>query len=165
MPAEVILPPKQLEKIVSSAGTFLSQALVEPKHILKVVQWDMAPADDVSQVCDVIMRWRLTLDIVRTPPSARRARKQPRSSVPPPPLAPFTLPLTQQNPSTPRSDAIRGRGGSIRGRRGTPRANISHQTALAQTPLAQVQHNFNQNSFATPTYDDFFSTHCEDAGT
>ncbi|KAJ7860559.1 hypothetical protein B0H14DRAFT_3134812 [Mycena olivaceomarginata] len=42
IPCEVILPPKQLEKLVASAGTFLKHALVEPKHIQKVVAWDMA---------------------------------------------------------------------------------------------------------------------------
>jgi hypothetical protein len=78
IPCEVLLPPKQLEKLVSSCGTFLNHAVVEPKHILKAVPWDMAPASDVAEVCNIIARWRLTLDITRTPQSARRARKQPR---------------------------------------------------------------------------------------
>ncbi|KAK6967026.1 hypothetical protein R3P38DRAFT_3244809 [Favolaschia claudopus] len=64
----------------------------------------MAPAADVSEVCDVISRWRLTLEITRTPPSARRARKQPRAQGPspaPPPV--FNLPTaTHSSPSTPR---------------------------------------------------------------
>ncbi|KAJ7847906.1 hypothetical protein B0H14DRAFT_2583297 [Mycena olivaceomarginata] len=45
----VLLPPKQLEKLVESSGTFLKHAIVEPKHVLKAVPWDMAPASDVGE--------------------------------------------------------------------------------------------------------------------
>ncbi|KAK6995636.1 hypothetical protein R3P38DRAFT_2567174 [Favolaschia claudopus] len=154
IPCEVLLPPKQLEKIVSSAATFLGKSIVEPRHVLKVVPWDMAPAADVSEVCDVISRWRLTLDIVRTPPSARRARKQARAHGPPPAPPPIFSLLTpaHSSPSTPR-----GRGGSLRGARGTSRRtnSIRPPTFLTQTPLPSAQHT--SNPFPTPTYDDFFS--------
>jgi hypothetical protein len=137
----------------------LKHALVEPKHILKAVPWDMAPASDISEVCDIIARWRLTLDIVRTPQSARRARKQPRSvPVPITPQPVFTPhPAAQPNLPTPRSSGNRGRGNS-RGRGGTPRANVpSRQMAsTAATPLPAL--NPIRNPFPTPTYDDFFSS-------
>ncbi|KAJ7819693.1 hypothetical protein B0H14DRAFT_3472864 [Mycena olivaceomarginata] len=121
IPCEVLLPPKQLEKLVVSAGTFLKHALVEPKHVLKAIPWDMAAASDVSDVCDIIARWRLTLDIVRTPQSERRTRKQPRS-LPTTPLTPqqvFTPIPAALGPPTPGTSGRRPRGSS-RGRGGTP---------------------------------------------
>ncbi|KAK6988987.1 hypothetical protein R3P38DRAFT_2460809, partial [Favolaschia claudopus] len=59
IPCEVLLPPKQLEKLVSSCATFLKHSLVEPHHIKKAVGWDMAADEDVAEVCDVIAGWRL----------------------------------------------------------------------------------------------------------
>ncbi|KAF8184132.1 P-loop containing nucleoside triphosphate hydrolase protein [Mycena galopus ATCC 62051] len=121
IPCEVLLPPKQLEKLVSSCGTFLNHALVEPKHVLKAVPWDMAPASDVAEVCDIIACWRLTLDIPRTPQSACRARKQPPSQPPVTPQPVFTpRPAALPNPATPRSSGNGRRGGSRGGRGGTP---------------------------------------------
>ncbi|KAJ7028827.1 hypothetical protein C8F04DRAFT_1289473, partial [Mycena alexandri] len=76
IPCEVILPPKQLERLVASAGTFLAHARVEPKHIQKAAPWDMCADSDVVEVCDIISRWRLTLEIRRTPQSARRPQKR-----------------------------------------------------------------------------------------
>ncbi|KAJ7323632.1 hypothetical protein DFH08DRAFT_1029232 [Mycena albidolilacea] len=110
----------------------------EPKHILKAVPWDMAPASNVVEVCDIIVRWRLTLDIMRTPQSACRVRKQ---------LRPQPLPITPQpvftpqpaalpNPATPRSFGNRRRGGSHGGLGGTLRENITSQqlSSTATTP-------------------------------
>ncbi|KAJ7847580.1 hypothetical protein B0H14DRAFT_3675401 [Mycena olivaceomarginata] len=51
IPCEVLLPPKQLEKLVASAGTFLKHPLIEPKHIQKAGPWDMAPDSDVAEAC------------------------------------------------------------------------------------------------------------------
>jgi hypothetical protein len=158
IPCEVLLPPKQLEKLVVSAGTFLKHALVEPKHVLKAIPWDMAAASDVSDVCDIIARWRLTLDIVRTPQSERRTRKQPRS-LPTTPLTPqpvFTPIPAALGPPTPGTSGRHPRGSS-RGRGGTPRVPAgSRQNAppsMRAPILPAVQH-----PFPTPSYDDFWST-------
>jgi hypothetical protein len=54
IPCEVILPPRQLEKLVAAAGTFLTHAFVESKHIQKAIQWEMAAPTDLAEVCDVL---------------------------------------------------------------------------------------------------------------
>ncbi|KAJ7791457.1 hypothetical protein B0H14DRAFT_2935254 [Mycena olivaceomarginata] len=98
IPAECVLPPKQLEKLVAAASTFLKHSLVEAKHIKKAIAWELASATDIAEVCQVISGWRLTLEISRTPQSARRQRKQPR-------ITP-AIPLTPQpifTPMPPRS--------------------------------------------------------------
>ncbi|KAJ7431902.1 hypothetical protein FB451DRAFT_1318337 [Mycena latifolia] len=161
IPCEVILPPKQLEKLVASSGTFLNRALVEPKHILKAVPWDMAPASDVAEVCDIISRWRLTLDIARTPQSARRPRKQThRDPVPITPQPVFTpLPSEAARPvqSSPRGSG-RWRGPS----RGRPAASSQSVQAIPpppssiSTPMPAL--NFTPNQFPTPSYNDFFTS-------
>ncbi|KAF8139260.1 hypothetical protein K438DRAFT_1880331 [Mycena galopus ATCC 62051] len=153
IPCEVLLPPKQLEKLVSSAGTFLKHALVEPKHILKAVAWDMAAASDVSEVCDDIARWRLTLESVRTPQSARRARKQPRPfPVPPTPQPVFTpLPAPRLNPPTARTN-----GNRHRGRRGAAPVSSRQMASTPSTPLPA--RNPVHYSFPTPVYDHFFNS-------
>ncbi|KAJ7263904.1 hypothetical protein C8J57DRAFT_1718899 [Mycena rebaudengoi] len=51
IPCEVILPPKKLEKLVVAAGTFLTHVLVEPKHIQKAIQWEMAAPTDLAETC------------------------------------------------------------------------------------------------------------------
>jgi hypothetical protein len=94
---ECVLPPKQLEKLVTAAGTFLNHALVEAKHVKKAAAWELASATDISEVCQVISSWRLTLEISRTPQSARRQRKQPRTT----PAIPLTL-QTVFTPMPPR---------------------------------------------------------------
>ena len=67
IPCEVLLPPKQLEKLVTSAGTFLKHPLVEPKHIQKAVPWDMAPDSDVAEVCGLLHRGRVRDAAARYP--------------------------------------------------------------------------------------------------
>jgi hypothetical protein len=154
IPCEVILPPKQLEKLVASAGTFLTHTSVEPKHIRKAVAWDLAVDSDISEVCDIIARWRLTLEIRRTPQSARRPHKRTQqdavSVFPQPVFTPLPPVVPQSNPS-PRG----------RGRRGRARATVTH-SAVSTRPLSALATPFPtpQNSFQTPgsSYDDFFSS-------
>ncbi|KAJ7707105.1 hypothetical protein B0H14DRAFT_721550, partial [Mycena olivaceomarginata] len=144
IPCEVLLPPKQLEKLVTSAGTFLKHPLVEPKHIQKAVPWDMAPDSDVAEVCDVISRWHLTLDIRRTPQSARRPRKR-----------------TQQTPvaSTPQPIFTASPRGSARGR-GRGRGARTVSAHYPTPPQFATPASTSQSQFATPgsRYDDFFSS-------
>lgn len=154
LPCEVVLPPKQLEKLVASCGTFLNHTLVQPKHIQKVVAWEMAPASDVSEVCDVIASWRITLEIPRTPQSRRRPRKRGRQTpVPPTPQPVFTpVPSSSQPLPSPRTSGA-ARQGTFRAR-GTPtQPSVSNRTrpATYPTPLSTPQ-------AATPSYDDFFSS-------
>ncbi|KAJ7748596.1 hypothetical protein B0H16DRAFT_1552613 [Mycena metata] len=151
IPCEVLLPPKQLERLVASAGTFLKHPLVEPKHVQKAVPWDMAPDSDVAEVCDVIARWRLTLDIRRTPQSARRPRKRTQQA----PTAPTPQPVfTQVPPTAPRSSP-RGRGRG-RGRAAPVRSSLSaHPTPPSSTPVSSSQTPV--SSTPSMRYDDFFS--------
>jgi hypothetical protein len=142
VPCEVLLPPKQLEKLVASAGTFLKLPLIEPKHIQKAVPWDMAPDSDVAEVCNIISRWRLTLDIRRTPQSARRPHKR-----------------TQQTPivSTPQPIFTSSPRGSARGRGRGGRA-VPARPSFSVNPTPPV--SMSQSQFETPgsRYDDFFSS-------
>ncbi|KAJ7037881.1 hypothetical protein C8F04DRAFT_1180008 [Mycena alexandri] len=113
IPCEVLLPPKQLEKLVASAGTFLKHPLVEPKHIQKAVPWDMAPDADIAEVCDIISSWRLTLDIRRTPQSARRPHKRAQQAPVVPTPQPIFAPVPPASPrSSPRGRG-RGRGRAV----------------------------------------------------
>jgi hypothetical protein len=156
IPCEVILPPKQLEKLVASSGTFLTHTLVEPKHIQKAVTWDMAPDSAIAEVCDIISRWRLTLDIRRTPQSARRPKKRTQHNavavIPQPVFTPPPFATPQFN----RSPRGRGRG---RARGATPHSALSMRplSALATSSPVPVP---TQTPFQTPTsrYDDFFSS-------
>ncbi|KAK7035040.1 hypothetical protein R3P38DRAFT_3184557 [Favolaschia claudopus] len=158
VPCEVILPPKQLEKLVSSAGTFLKHSLVESHHIRKAVDWDMAAETDVNEVCDVISRWRLTLDIRRTPQSARRPRKRPQTGASPSITQPvFTVAPNTASPSRNSRESPRGTGrgygrGRARGRGATP---SSRPAAPPGTPIPTHLPSF---EMPPSRYDDFFST-------
>ncbi|KAJ7017114.1 hypothetical protein C8F04DRAFT_1157447 [Mycena alexandri] len=158
IPCEVLLPPKQLEKLVASAGTFLTRPLVEPKHIQKAVPWDMAPDSDVAEVCDIISRWRLTLDIRRTPQSARRPRKRTQqAAVAPTPQPVFTHAPPAAAPSPRPSPRGRGRG---RGRAAPVRSGLSaHPTPPSSTLVSSSQYSFQTPVSSTQSmrYDDFFS--------
>ncbi|KAJ7448109.1 hypothetical protein FB451DRAFT_1289255 [Mycena latifolia] len=163
IPCEVLLPLKQLEKLVAAAGTFLNHARVEAKHIQKAVAWDMASATDVAEVCAVISGWRLTLEISRTPQSAQRQRKQPRTL--PVPLTPqpiFTpMPPRSARPPLPTPAAS----GSAHGRvlpRGTSRRTPSNRQNLPPATPFSAFSSPSINPFPstpqTPSYDDFFAS-------
>ncbi|KAJ7722836.1 hypothetical protein B0H16DRAFT_1599805 [Mycena metata] len=160
LPPECVLPPKQLEKLVAAAGTFLKHALVEPKHVRKAVTWELAAETDITQVCGVISGWRLTLNISRTPPSERRQGKQPRTF-----MAPIAQPVFSPMPPRPSRQPLATPGPSTRGRRPAHGLSPNRTASTRQNipPLSAPTSLYSpaDNPFSrTPTaYDGFFSTY------
>ncbi|KAJ6475766.1 hypothetical protein C8R47DRAFT_668527 [Mycena vitilis] len=107
--AEVALPPRTLEALVSSAGKFLSEATIGKRQILAVVKhWDFGTDEDFRDVAEIICDWR-TIFVAATPQSQRRTHKRTRAgstSIPVPPQPNFTPPTTPRNSSqsTPRAN-------------------------------------------------------------
>lgn len=118
--AEVALPPRTLETLVTSSGKFLSDAVIGKKQILAVVKyWDFGTDEDFRDVAEIICDWRSIFANSATPKSQHRTHKRTRAgsaSVPAPPQPNFTPtrpPLTTQNrtrvsdnDSTPRRPQI-----------------------------------------------------------
>ncbi|KAJ7195377.1 P-loop containing nucleoside triphosphate hydrolase protein [Mycena pura] len=78
--AEVALPPRTLEALVTASGKFLSEAVIGKKQILAVVKhWDFGTDDDFRDVAEIICDWR-TIFVSMTPQSQRRTHKRTRSS-------------------------------------------------------------------------------------
>ena len=75
------LPPKQMEKIVSSCGKFLASVDIGKTEVLKVAKLDLASDEDFTDISHVILEWREGLNITRTPQSQRWARKKARPAV------------------------------------------------------------------------------------
>jgi hypothetical protein len=77
------LPPKQTEKIVSNAATFLRTHEVTTAALLKVVKLDLLMPAEVEEITQVITYWRESAGITTTP-----SRKKGRSDPPrDPPIA------------------------------------------------------------------------------
>ncbi|KAJ7240949.1 P-loop containing nucleoside triphosphate hydrolase protein [Mycena rebaudengoi] len=56
--AEIALPPRQLEMLVSSSGKFLTHAVIGKTQILSVVKnWDFATDEDFRDVAAIISDW------------------------------------------------------------------------------------------------------------
>ncbi|KAJ7876875.1 hypothetical protein B0H14DRAFT_2713373 [Mycena olivaceomarginata] len=163
IPAECVLPPKQLEKLVAAASTFLKHSLVEAKHIKKAIAWELASATDIAEVCQVISGWRLTLEISRTPQSARRQRKQPRTT-PAIPLTPQPI-FTPMPPRSARPPLAAPASSGSRVQPGLPRTTSTRQTPSNRQnspPSFPIYSPAATNAFPhtpqTPTYDDFFAS-------
>jgi hypothetical protein len=75
------LPPKQMEKIVSSCSEFLALADIGKKEVLKVAKLDLASDEDFADISRVILEWRDGLNITQTLQSQRRAHKKARTVV------------------------------------------------------------------------------------
>jgi hypothetical protein len=58
------LPPKQMEKIVSSCSSFLASTDIGKKEVLKVVRLDLASDEDFADISCIISEWREGLNIV-----------------------------------------------------------------------------------------------------
>ncbi|KAJ7229480.1 hypothetical protein C8J57DRAFT_1534450 [Mycena rebaudengoi] len=97
--ADVALPPRQLESLISSSGKFLTHAVIGKLQILTVVKnWDFATDEDFRDVAAIISDWRLRFTST-TPKSQHRAQKRTRTgsvSIQPPPQ-----PLFSPRPTTP----------------------------------------------------------------
>ena len=85
------LPPKQMEKIVSSCSSFLASTDIGKKEVLKIVRPDLASDEDFADISRIISEWREGLNIVRTPKSHRRAHKKARRE------ADVSIPVLQPN--------------------------------------------------------------------
>ncbi|KAJ7901006.1 hypothetical protein B0H14DRAFT_2670424 [Mycena olivaceomarginata] len=164
IPAECVLPPKQLEKLVAAASTFLKHSLLEAKHVKKAIAWELASATDIAEVCQVISGWRLTLEISRTPQSARRQRKQPRTT-PAVPLTPQPI-FTPMPPRSTRPPLAAPAASGSRAHPGLRRATSTQQTASTRQnlppPAFPLYSPAATSAFPrtpqTPTYDDFFAS-------
>jgi hypothetical protein len=99
IPCEVILPPKQLEKLVASADTFLTHTSIEPKHIRKAIAWDLAVDSDISEARDTTACRRPTPETRRTPQPASVSTS--RTFTP----TPLRLPLSSPYPTPGPSDS------------------------------------------------------------
>lgn len=99
------LPPKQMEKLVSSSGKFLSVATVTEKQVLGIVHLDLAIGTDLADICSVISDWRDGMNISRTPHSQKRPTKRTRAETPVVPQPNFGSPAI--SPSTPRQSQQR----------------------------------------------------------
>ncbi|KAJ7145301.1 hypothetical protein C8R43DRAFT_1129976 [Mycena crocata] len=77
--AEIGLPPRTLDTLVSSCGKFLSEPVVGKKQILAVVKhWDFGTEDDFRDVAEIICDWR-SVCVSTTPKSQHRTQKRTRA--------------------------------------------------------------------------------------
>lgn len=80
---KVGLPPKQTEKLVSNAGTFLRRREVTAASVLGVVKLDLLSPAEVEEVAKVIGVWREKALVTQTP----SRKKTKTSSTPKTPVA------------------------------------------------------------------------------
>ncbi|KAJ7795465.1 hypothetical protein B0H14DRAFT_2919235 [Mycena olivaceomarginata] len=145
--ARIFLPSQR-------ASTFLKHSLVEAKHIKKAIAWELASATDIAEVCQVISGWRLTLEISRTPQSARRQRKQPRIT-PAIPLTPQPI-FTPMPPRSARPPLAAPASPPDLGCNPTP---SNRQNPPPSFPIySPAATNAFPHTPQTPTYDDFFAS-------
>ena len=58
------LPLKQMEKIISSCGSFLASADIRKEEVLKVAKLDLASDEDFADISCIIYEWHEGLNIV-----------------------------------------------------------------------------------------------------
>lgn len=78
---KVGLPPKQTDKILANAASFLRLREVTPEAVLKVVKLDLLLAVEVEEVAKVIGEWREEAVITATP-GRKKVRSENQANMP-----------------------------------------------------------------------------------
>jgi hypothetical protein len=79
----IAMPPKRVEKIISSAAGFLRIREITADTLLKTVKLDLLSHTEVEEIAQVISKWRDEATVSETP---RRRKKGPSALLPSTPI-------------------------------------------------------------------------------